>query len=160
MYVPHLCRMLSLGPDVSLVIFVMSEPDLCRRNKWRQLTLGIRSPLFILSLWRKKRIESYLVYCYPVPWAALISRCDSESDCSIWDFTPFLVHLQLHQRCIHLERELGKTAGCKNWQVTDMAWLLKIIHIPGREQFHLGTILFLPNYSDYSSSGELWRQLF
>lgn len=107
----------------------------------------------------KKQFESYLVYCYPVPWAALISRCDSESDCSIWDFTPLLVHLQLHQRCIHLERELGKTAGCKNWQVTDRAWLLKIIRIPCREQFHLGTFLFLPNYQN-SSSGELWRQLF
>lgn len=59
-YVPHLCRMLSLGPDVSLVIFVMSEPDLCRRNKWRQLTLGIWSSVFILSVWAKNNLRATL----------------------------------------------------------------------------------------------------
>lgn len=30
----HLCCRVPLGPYVCLVIFVMSEPDLCRRNKW------------------------------------------------------------------------------------------------------------------------------
>ena len=51
-------------------------------------------------------MEDYLIYCYPVPRAALISRCISESDCSIGDFTPLLTDLQLHQGHSHLEGEL------------------------------------------------------
>jgi len=58
------------------------------------------------SVLLKIYFNNHLVYSYPVPWAALICRCNGESNCRIWDFAPLLAYLQLHQRHFHPEWEL------------------------------------------------------